>query len=165
MTVVNDIQVITPWRSSLICRAELKRFLLQSCTINPSSLSVVTLGWPLLGRSLMFPVCLYLATRQMTSSVVIPKQSATAEKEKTALSLQLPLSATPSHQSVFVLPCLTCLVSNSKLVTKTSRFESTSLQVPELLCLNTTRGRGTAEWTRERYVLPLQVSGQANSKY
>ena len=72
---------ISPCRSSLICRAVLKRFLLECWMISLSCLSVVTLGRPLLGTSLMFPVTLCLATRQLTSLLVIPKRAAITVKD------------------------------------------------------------------------------------
>ena len=39
------------------------------------------LGRPLQGRSLIFPVSLYMATRRLTSPSVISKRAATAEKD------------------------------------------------------------------------------------
>ena len=76
----------TPFRSSLVCRDGLNRCLLIWCTINLSSLSVVTLDRSLLGRSLMFPVCLSFATRRRTLPSVFPKRATKAERN-TALSL------------------------------------------------------------------------------
>ena len=125
LMVCLDILPVTPWRSALICRGGLWQCLLQCCMVSLSSLSVVTLGRPLVGRSLMFPVCLFLATRRLTSPY---------SRKKTALSVQLLLSATSSHHSFFLLPHLTCLESNSKQVTVTRYFPKWTLASPWALC-------------------------------
>ena len=106
LMVCLDSRPITPWRSSLTCRAGLKRCLLQCCTISLSSFSFVALGWSLLGKFLRFPVCLFLATSRLIPTSVIPKRTPTAEKD-------CPVAATPTIclfiSSLFLRPAMSDL--------------------------------------------------------
>ena len=72
----------------LICHSGLKRCLLRCFLIRLSSLSVVTLEWPILGRFLMFPVYTW-GLDDSTSPLVIPKQAAIAGED-------CPVSAAPT---------------------------------------------------------------------
>ena len=99
----------------------------------------------------MFPICLYLATRRLTSPLAISQRAATAEKDYSVTTI--------FYHSFFVLPCLTCLLINSKLVTETCRRSERILASP--LALLT---RGFALEYRKQ-ATRAQMSAQAIDMY